>query len=694
MSIKNTDPQGLARNNGLFSSSNFPMMSRERWEGIVECKRKFLADESYDPRECPYMDPDIAASWIRSRKMGADPYLPLLGRSLKKEAFFKVQDRNRSLIKITTPLMNTFKNLAIANSYGLYLTDNQSIFLLHEGEMLTLPVDAPLIGMIWDEENVGTTAHAMSLHHKRPFTLFGIENFCVGLENIVASAACIGNENGDVIASIVLAQVLMDEPWKDLYQKYCAHTLALITAISTAVESQLRLHKSFASLKVANKTLETTLALIDEGIITIDQNGTIVYSNEEGRKIFRLSKEEVCQKNIRSFLEKDSMLMAMAKKGESGNIEETIHLEQIDKNYLINVQPVIDENTQEFDGALLRINSVGKINAITANRAGAVARFTFDDIIGESEAIKKAITKGQYYATTAENILLIGESGTGKELFAQSIHHKYCPSGPFIAVNCAALPRELIESELFGYEGGSFTGADRSGRPGKIELAEGGTLFLDEIGDMPFELQAVLLRVLEDKQVMRIGARRSKKVNFKVIAATNQNLYKMVKEKRFREDLFYRLSVLNIAIPSLRDRDRDSELLTNYFIKKYSHKMGRNIPKVSASVLSVINEYNWPGNVRELENAIVHAVINSGEIIEVNDLPENIVPDALCTAEVVDANLGIEKTDRVSSLADLEKNAITKALNKANGNVVLAACLLDISKSTIYRKLKEYNISF
>ncbi len=703
MSILIEDPNGRDQMSSLILSDSYHIINKERWEGLKECKRKFFADASYDPRRCPYMDPGIANSWIRCRKMGVDPYQPLLGRHLKKEEFSGVQEKNQTLIKITAPLLDTFKNLAISSSYGIYITDNKGVFLLHAGERLSLPIDDSLIGMLWDESCVGTTAHSMCLRHERPFNLMGVENYCLGLEDIVASAACIKDENGKIVATIVLAQVMTDEPWKDSFQRYCANTLGLITSISTAVESQLRLHKSVKGLRMTNEILEATLALIDEGIVTINQFGTIIYGNEAGRRIFRLSEHEVGHKNIRSFLGKDSMLMAMVERGEAGNLEETIHLDQKDENYIVNIQPICADNTQEFNASLLRINTVGKINAMTASRAGAVARFTFEDIIGESDSIKKAISKGQYYARAAENVLLIGESGTGKELFAQAIHNRYCPAGPFIAVNCAALPRELIESELFGYEGGSFTGADRSGRPGKIELAEGGTLFLDEIGDMPFELQAVLLRVLEDRQVMRIGARRSKKVDFKVIAATNQNLIALIKGKRFREDLYYRLSVLTITIPPLRNRNRDGELLANYFLKKCSKKMGRKMPEISREVLDIINGYHWPGNVRELENAIIHAAINSEEIIKIQDLPDNFVSMGILkdTSEAVlkksaDKSLdeALEKSNMIQSLTQIEKNAITKALAKTNGNVILAACLLGISKSTIYRKLKEYNIPY
>jgi transcriptional regulator with PAS, ATPase and Fis domain len=357
----------------------------------------------------------------------------------------------------------------------------------------------------------------------------------------------------------------------------------------------------------------------------------------------------------------------------------------------------MDDDTHELDLAMLTIKDVGKVNAATTNRAGAVARFTFGDIVGESDAIKKAITKGRYFAKSAENVLLIGESGTGKELFAQAIHNHYCPNGPFIAVNCAAMPRELIESELFGYEGGSFTGADRSGRPGKIELAEGGTLFLEEIGDMPYELQAVLLRVLEDKQVMRIGGRRYKKVDFRIIAATNQNLNQMVKEKLFRHDLYYRLSVLTIHIPALRERNGDAEILANYFIKRYCRKMGKKSLQMSPAVSDIINGYDWPGNVRELENAMVYAVINvQGEMIEAYDTPEEIYGkgDFTHATDTIVNSVDDDKASEFPSLSDIEKKAISKALSKAEGNVILAACLLGISKSTIYRKLKEYDIRY
>ena len=310
-------------------------------------------------------------------------------------------------------------------------------------------------------------------------------------------------------------------------------------------------------------------------------------------------------------------------------------------------------------------------------------------IIGESEPIKNLLRLAEKAAKSESNILLEGETGTGKELFAQSMHNEYRPHGPFIAVNCAAMPRNLIESELFGYEPGSFTGAERSGRPGKIELAHGGTLFLDEIGDMPLELQAVLLRVLEDKQVMRIGGRRYKKVDFRLIAATNKELDFMIQEKLFREDLYFRLSVLSINLPPLRERGNDIELLSRYFIKSYCRKMECKQPEISKPAMERIREYKWPGNVRQLENAVIYAVNTAQNgIIEVNDLPAIVLggnPLAYSTDTLIDSG-------PVQSIEAMERIVIENALYKTKNNITKAAEILGIGKSTLYRKLKDYDI--
>lgn len=309
--------------------------------------------------------------------------------------------------------------------------------------------------------------------------------------------------------------------------------------------------------------------------------------------------------------------------------------------------------------------------------------YTFEDIIGLSAEINRAVETAKYVGKSEYTVLLNGESGTGKELFAQAMHSYYRLGGPFIAINCASIPRNLIESELFGYEGGAFTGAERKGRLGKIEAANGGTLFLDEIEDMPLEVQPAFLRVLDDKKVLRISSNQYTPVNFRLIAATNKDLFQMVKEKKFRNDLYFRLSIFKLDIPPLRDRGSDILFLARYFIDKICEKKQCKPPKLSPEVNRVLTEYYWPGNVRQLENAMVYAVYMSRNgLIKTNDLPYEIK---------FNCSLKSSMDRGIKPIREIEKAAIIDAL-RIEKNKIKVASLLGLSKQTLYRKIKEYGI--
>ncbi len=328
------------------------------------------------------------------------------------------------------------------------------------------------------------------------------------------------------------------------------------------------------------------------------------------------------------------------------------------------------------------------INTKEEKKSGFETDFNFSGIVGDSKQIEHAKKLAKRFAASSENVLLIGESGTGKELFAQAIHNESRPSGPFMVLNCAAIPRSLIESELFGYDGGAFTGAKKGGSPGKIELAQGGTLFLDEIGDMPLDTQAVLLRVLENKQVMRVGGDKYQKVDFRVVAATNKKLEFMVKEGSFRLDLYYRLSVLSVNITSLRQRGRDILSLAEFFLRK--HCNGRKTPKISNDAQTKLLEYHWPGNARQLENAMIYALhVFDKDMIFPEHLPEEVTGNCIDLQESTKPTLPkMEKLNEVVSSKVAEEIAIKNAMDRAGNNIAKAAELLEISKSTLYRKLK------
>jgi transcriptional regulator with PAS, ATPase and Fis domain len=475
------------------------------------------------------------------------------------------------------------------------------------------------------------------------------------------------------------------------------HTMWLIISLASAMEAGVKLIASqdkinfiSESLVMSNNALEAALASINEPILTIDRKGTIMNGNTKASTLLKLAPENYGEINLLDFLPAQSKLLAVINNNQTSNLEENISVGNHKQRYTINIRPIPGPKSSDQSMAILKLAPADR-TPNTAN-SGSPARFRFDDIIGQSKAIKQTIESGKRFAGTSETILLIGESGTGKELFAQAIHNQYRPNGPFMAVNCAAMPKNLIESELFGYEGGSFTGADRVGRPGKIELANGGTLFLDEIGDMPLEIQAVLLRVLEDKQVTRIGAKQSKSVDFRVIAATNRNLYEMVKDKTFREDLYFRLSVLPINLPPLRIRGNDALLLSRFFIEDYCKRNGFNITDISPEAQKLILKYTWPGNVRQLQNAIYYAVNTAqNDVIEPHNLPEFILFDSSPEITGVTATTGEMGGGEPLSIKKLEKAAIDLALLQSHNSIPRAAEMLGMSKATLYRKLKEYN---
>jgi transcriptional regulator with PAS, ATPase and Fis domain len=323
------------------------------------------------------------------------------------------------------------------------------------------------------------------------------------------------------------------------------------------------------------------------------------------------------------------------------------------------------------------------------------AKYTFNDIIGESPEIKRIKIFASKVSQTSATILLTGESGTGKELFAHSIHQASPRKDkPFVWVECSSIPRELLQSELFGYESGSFTGAGKNGKPGKFEIANQGTIFLDEIADMPIEMQAEILRVLQEKEVIRIGGVQPKKVDFRVIAATNRDIEKLVKGDRFRNDLFYRLDVIRIHIPPLRERRDDLSSLIQHYLNFFGKKYNRPVIQFSSDAQRLLERYNWPGNVRELVNVIENLVICSdgNAPATVKDIPEEISKGLYTYSKNSTTDLRESIVQMKATLYKMERDMILDALRKTNNNKLKAAKLLGIHRSGLYQKLKKYGI--
>jgi len=428
----------------------------------------------------------------------------------------------------------------------------------------------------------------------------------------------------------------------------------------------------------------TALDAVSEGILAVDAEGCVTYLNKSAAKILKVDYEKALGKHIADVVDFHPPVLDVLQTGE-GYIDREfiVHTKKGRLHFIKSAFPIIGEDGA-IEGAVDVFKEIRQVKQLVNRMVGAQARFTFGDIIGNSREILEAKRIAAIAASSSSTVLITGESGTGKELFAQAIHNaSSCRNGLFIAVNCGAIPRDLIESELFGYEDGAFTGARQGGRPGKFELASGGTIFLDEIGEMPLEMQVRLLRVLQDKEITRVGGNRTLAVDVRVIAATNKDLYKEMEEGTFRRDLFWRLNVLNIHLPSLVQRKCDIPLLVRFFLRRMSKERGVEY-EIDDKAMKIILDYTWPGNIRELENTLERAV----NFTEGNKIMEQHLPKVLFS----DGREGLQQQRKSYSLEEVERRTICEALRHCRGNITKTAQALGIARNTLYFKLRKYRI--
>jgi transcriptional regulator with PAS, ATPase and Fis domain len=419
--------------------------------------------------------------------------------------------------------------------------------------------------------------------------------------------------------------------------------------------------------------LDNVLNKINEGVVIIDSDYNIVNSNNYAKKILKIDTHLSKNINIEST---GNMVLKLQeyKIKYNGNIFIVVG-ERYDVNY----------GNQEINEVIV-FTSRETLKEQFLELSGSKHGVGLDKIIGNSQVIKELKRKISTVASSESTILITGESGTGKELVARALHNESNRADkPFVAVNCAAIPDSLLESELFGYSKGAFTGANPKGKIGKIELANEGTLFLDEVGDMPLYMQAKVLRVLEDKSIVKLGDLEEKLLNIRIIAATNKNLEEMIKENTFREDLYYRLNVIPINIRPLRERKEDIRNLFLYFLKKYSNIFNKEVGAIDKDIWTYLYAYDWPGNIRELENTAEYSVnmLKNHEVISIEHLPSKIL-----VSRKPDTEIKI-------TLDDVERQLIEEYLNTYGLSLEgkkKAAEKLGISIATLYRKIKKYNI--
>ncbi|HEY3364673.1 MAG TPA: sigma 54-interacting transcriptional regulator [Symbiobacteriaceae bacterium] len=526
-------------------------------------------------------------------------------------------------------------------------------------------------GSVWGWESVGPTAASPAMSWNRPWLMRAPEHEWEELRSWATLAAPVDGGNGKP-EGLLMA-------WGP-DEAIGPHTLGMVGAGAMSVGVALRSQASAGELQTLLKYQAAIVESISDGLLTVDAEGTVTYMNPAAGRILGLDHRAAIGRNIQQLVGFKPVIMDVLRTGE-GYVDREFILRDAGRtfHFIKTAIPIRDESGR-ITGAVDTFREISRVRQMVNRLTGAQARFTFADFIGQSAAVQDSLALAKVAARSSSNVLIMGESGTGKEVLAQAIHNASpFADGPFVAVNCGAIPRDLIEGELFGADEGAFTGAPKGGRPGKFELANGGTIFLDEIGDMPLDMQVKLLRVLQERRVTRLGGKNEMEIRVRVVAATNHDLLRDVREGNFRRDLYYRLNVLSISIPPLNQRLDDLPLLVQWLLERLSGKLTKRVVGVSPEAMAALSRHNWAGNVRELENVLERAVnVAEGQQITVRDL--HLRASAPAPGPALAGNL--------QTISELAADVVSRTVADCNGNITQAARMLGCSRNTVYAKLK------
>ncbi|MFZ5966377.1 MAG: sigma-54-dependent Fis family transcriptional regulator [Bacillota bacterium] len=619
--------------------------------------------------------PYIQRSHERCKEMGIELNRIFSSKIITGQALQQKLEEKRELIITAEPFMNQLYNFVKGSNFFSLLTDEEGCILSIIGDerILTEAFELEMIpGAYMDEANIGTNAMGTALAEEIPVQVSGDEHFVKAYHRWTCSASPIRNQEGKIIGTLDLT---------GYSASVHSHTLGMVVAAAHAIESMLEIKTYTDELVIAKNNIETIIDSIPSGILVTDLHGRIKSVNHYIPFMFGYEKDEILRMKVWDLFEGwDDVKKTLGVKESFLDEDVYINARKNKLQYNLSAYPIMDgeEHIREI---ICVFKEVKKIRKLANKIMGRQAIYTFDKIVGNNERLLNTISYAKKIADSKSTILILGESGTGKEIFAQSIHNdSNRRDEAFVAMNCGAIPRNLIESELFGYEEGAFTGAKRGGNAGKFEIADGGTIFLDEIGEMPLEMQPNLLRVIEEGIVSRIGSSKQIPVNVRIIAATNKDLRQEVEKGNFRKDLYYRLNVLPVHLPPLRERKDDIPLLINYFMKAISKRLNKRMVSIPSEYMEHLLQYDWPGNIRELEN-FVELIINT----------ESLPADLYQKNFSLKANTSSHQ-EVCLSLEHVEHQHILYVLKKYKGNITMAADALGIGRNTLYRKIEKFNV--
>lgn len=628
---------------------------------------------------------DIMESWKRSISIGLDPSnLPRLycnNRVLRDKL-----DANSDLISAADPVLTEFSVLYSSEFFSIDLYDSEMVLLKRYSLLNKVPTSDAYIrpGLIRSEEVAGCTSMSIALSRDRCAQTIGGEHFNNDLVESMCTAAPI-HINGKVVGFINVRDRQLKEN-KDI--------IDTLTILSRLIEHNHDERILRNQLRNSAAISSEVLAATSNGVLIVNSDEIITVSNPTACKLLEVPENKLKGLTISEVFGPENPISTYIQNNQKPikDKEVTLTVYGKMKRFLGNIQPI----SQVYGGVmsyLIVLRDYKHVRKIVQNVGGWNAKSTFDDIIGDDPDFKAAVSFAKETARLGSNTLIIGKSGTGKELFASSIHNaSEFSRGPFVPVNCGSIPANLLESELFGYEGGAFTGSRSQGQMGKFELAEGGTIFLDEIDSIPLDMQVKLLRVLQEKTICRVGGTTNIELHLKIIAATNENLMDLVSRGRFRADLFYRLNAITIHIPSLNQHPSDIPAISRHVISRLSQGSDRKM-KISDNVFSLLMAYPWPGNIRELENAIERGMINAqlrgSDTITVQDMPEFVPTNG--KNQYMPAFINSSRVSTADPEA-AEKSVISDALQRYNYNLSAVARELGMARNTLYKRIKKYGL--
>lgn len=636
--------------------------------------KRFIKDKPVNTDIVPKL---VYESWQRSMEYGVDPYLD--NRELTPEEIRQQLLDSKSLVNKFGNIILGLQRMAKRNGTVVQLFDKEArnvqvlafsnYYLRKElgvKGIYLAPHDA-------SEANVGTTAISIAMHENKSVQIFGPEHFNKNLHGTYCSAAPIHNSNGEIIGALNIASYS--------YKQNKMDTLMLATFLARLLDNISFTMDTLNELVTYDLAINRTIEYLPQGIVYINNNNEIKHYNEKIIDMLGLEKTNAMEE-LAKFV---TSLQGYGINDYMESKEISLNTNSGKRTFYISSKKLFN-NDSKYEQRIILLEKARKSNE---KFQGNAATYTFNDLIGNNKAFTEAKNLAEKIAESTASILLFGESGSGKELFAQAIHNASLrKSSPFVAINCGAIPFELVESEMFGYESGAFTGAAKGGKVGKLEIAYGGTLFLDEIESMPLNIQVKLLRALSTSKICRVGGVKEIPIDVRLISATKKDLLQESDEGNFREDFYYRISTFTLNLPALRERKDDIPILAKYYIDKFSDDLDLKEIKVEEEFYEALSHYYWRGNIRELKNVIERTMVLLGKETK---LTQNYLPEKIIKAynyKHLKNKIGLIKKDNTSNLIKMsEEIIIEKLLFEENGNLSRIAERMGISRPTLNQKI-------